>query len=132
MLHHRCLTGFWICLNLWFWICLGYIGFWICLNIFWTFLNMPEYAKICINKPKSAWMAFVLFLHCNPLSTWLSGYLFQCLCETRSYSLKEYEAVFLKKQTLIFLLVDESIWFVFCFRLNIFTNFWFHYRINIL
>ena len=68
-----------------------------------TYLNMPEYAKICMNVPKSAWMAFVLFLYCNPLSTWMCGYLFQCLYKPRSYSL--------------------IVWSVFCFRLYIFTRF---------
>ena len=32
--------------------------------------------------------------HCNPLSTWARGQ----LSETRNYSLKEDEAVFLKRQ----------------------------------
>ena len=85
---------------------------------------MPEYAKIFVNVPKSVSMAFVLFPHCNPLSIWMCGYLFQCLYETRSYSLKEYKAVFLKRQNLIFLILGESIWFVFfCFRITIFARF---------
>ena len=64
---------------------------------------MPEYAKIWLNVPKSARMAFVLFPHSNPLSTF--GYLFQCLYKTVSYSLKDYQAVFFKRQNLIFSIV---------------------------
>ena len=53
---------------------------------------MSKYAEICVNMPKSAWMAFILFPHCNPFST----------CEMK-----------------LFFMVAESIWFVclFCFRL---------------
>ena len=39
----------------------GLIRFWLCLNNSWTCLNMPGYAKICMNMPKSACMAFLLF-----------------------------------------------------------------------
>ena len=85
ILYCRCLTGFWICLGFWFWIYQGseyarvtqgsqYTS--ICQNNFWSYQNMPEYAKICANVPKSAWIAFVLFAHCNSLSTWTLGYLF--------------------------------------------------------
>ena len=107
----------------WFWICLGYTRFWICLNNFWTCLNMPEYVEICVNVPKSAWMAFGFLSHCNPMSTWMRSYFFQCIYKSRSHSLKEHETVFLNRQNLIFPIVGESIWFVFCFRLNIFTRF---------
>ena len=62
---------------------------------------MPEYARICL-------------ITC--------GYLFECLQESRGYSLKEHEAVFLKRQNLIFSITAVSILFVFCFRLNILTN----------
>ena len=41
-------------------------------------------------------MVFVLH------SPWTRGYLFQLLHETRSYSLQEHKAVFLKKQNSIF------------------------------
>ena len=64
-------------------------------------------------------MAFVLFLRCNPLPTRTCSYLMQCSYKTRSYSLKDYESVFLKRQNLVFSIVVESI-FAFCFRLNIF------------
>ena len=83
---------------------------------------MPEYAGIFQNMLKSAWMAFVLFLHCNPLSTWTHGYLFHCLFETWSYSLKIFEAVFLKRQNLIISIIAGRIWYAFCFRQNIFTR----------
>ena len=54
---------------------------------------MPEYVEICVNVSKSSWMSFVLIPHCDPLSIWTCGYLFKCLYETRSLSLKDYEAV---------------------------------------
>ena len=103
-LNCRCLTGFWICLSFWFWIYQDskYVGV----------TQRSEYAQIisenvwicqiCVNVSKSAWLVFVLFPHCNPLSTWMLGYLFQCLYKTRSWSLKNYEAAFLKRQNLIF------------------------------
>ena len=92
---------------------------------------MPEYAEIW-NVPKSAWMSFVLFPHCNSLSTWTRGYWFQCLYKTRSYSMKEYEAIFLKWQNLIFSIVAGSIWLNFSIRLNIFRtkDFRLHYLID--
>ena len=93
-------------------------------------LNMSDYAwvcLICLNMPEYAWICLLndfcfTFSHCNPLSAWRHGYLFQHLHETRSYSLKKYEAVFLTRQNLTFPLVAESIWFNFCFRINIFTS----------
>ena len=48
-------------------------------------------------------------------------YLFQSLHETRSDSLKERKAVFLKRQNLIFPLVAGNIWSFFCFKLNKFA-----------
>ena len=51
----------------------------------------------------------------------LLGYLFQRLHETRSDSLKEYEAIFLKRHFILFY-STRSIWFVFCFGLNIFIR----------
>ena len=88
---------------------------------------MSEYAKVFMkNMPKSARVAFVLLPHYNPLYTWMYGYLFQCFYETRSYSLKEYEAVFFKRQNLIFLIAGESIWFACCFRRNVLQDFQLH------
>ena len=122
-----------------FWIRQGYKGFKICLNNSWICLNMPdnvwiclgnmpEYVRICVNMPKYAWMAFgFTFLHflIGFAIPWKRGYLFERLQETREtrgYSLKKQETPFLKKQNLIFSLAAGSISFVFCFRLNIFTN----------
>ena len=59
-----------------FWICTIYLEFWVSLNNFWTCLNMPEYVKIHVNVPKSAWIAFVLIANCNFLPIWTCGYLF--------------------------------------------------------
>ena len=107
-------------------ICQGYTGFriclnnsWICLNMpysVWICLNMPEYAGICVNMPGSTWMTLALHF---PISPWTLGYLFKRLQETRGYSRREHEAVFLKKRNLIFSIAAGSISFVFCFRLNI-------------
>ena len=46
---------------------------------------------------------------------------FQRLHETRR-NMKEYETIFLNKQNLTFSTVAGSIWFIFCFRLNIFAS----------
>ena len=86
-------------------------------------MEISEYAKICMNVPKSDWLAFVLFPQCNPSSIWMLGYLFQSLYKTKSNILKNYEAAFLKTQNLIFSIVAGSIWFVFCFRLKSFSRF---------
>ena len=72
-------------------------------------------------------MAFILHLPISLfvyhlLSTWTCGYLVKSPQETRGYILKEHEDVFLKRQNLFFSLAAESISFVFCFRLNIFTG----------
>ena len=96
---------------------------WICLII----VNVPEYAGKCMNIPKSVWIAFFSPFPTSPfvwqsLSTSTRGYLFERLQETRSYSRKEHETVFLKRQNLIFSIAPESISFVFYFRLNIFTS----------
>ena len=105
---------------IWLRICLN--NSWICLNIpdyVWTCQNMHEYAKICLNGFCFRFSLFPHFFY-NPLSTWTHDYLFECLQETRGYSLKIHGAVFLKRQNLIFPVAAGSTWFVF-FRLNIFT-----------
>ena len=119
--------GFWICLWFWmcqsfgysyqgseyvsgfeyarilnipeFWICQGYTWFKICRNNSWICLNMSEYAWICVNMPKSAWMTFDLHFPCGYITLHL---VFERLQETTGYSLKENEAVFLKRQNFIF------------------------------
>ena len=88
---------------------------------------MPEYVGICVNTPKlPEWLLFYVspFLHLfyNPFSTWALDYLFERLEETRAYNLKEYEAVFFKRQNLTFSIVAGSISFVFCLILNIFIS----------
>ena len=47
---------------------------------------------------------------------------FLWLCFSEVYSLKEHEAVFLKRKKLIFSVVAGSIWSVFCSELHIFTS----------
>ena len=122
MLHCRCSARFWIFLGFWFWIYQGSEYAWICQINFRISLNMPVRPKYTW-MPKSAWMGLVLFPHCNPLSNRTRGYLFQCLFETTSYGLKNYKDVSLKRQNLIFSIATGSIWFVFCFKLNIFPRF---------
>ena len=97
------------------WICLimpGYV--WTCWNMHWICLNLPE------------WLLFYIspfpHLFYNPFSTWTRGYLLEHLEETRGYSLKKHEAVFLKKKNLIFSLAAGSNSFVFCFKLNSFAS----------
>ena len=104
-------------------ICLN--NSWICRNMpdyAWICLNMPEFAKICVNMPKSTLMVFTIQYPISPFVLQSLFYLFECLQETRGYSLKEHEAVFLKGKKWFFLkLAAGIISFVFCFRLNIFT-----------
>ena len=57
-----------------------------------------------------------------PFSIWTCGYLFQRFLKTGSFRLKEHEAVFWNRQSLIFSILAGGIWFVFYFRLNIFTS----------
>ena len=135
----------WICL--WFWICddseytrvlnmLGLHRLRICLNNSWIYLNMPDYAWICLNMIEYAEICVNTYIWLNdfcftfphfpifykPLSTWTHDYSFECLQETRGYGLKEHGTAFLKRQNLIFSIAAGSIWFVFCFRLNIFAS----------
>ena len=135
------IIGFWI--SLWLWMCQGFwntrvlnlplvlnmSGFWIYqsseyarvvhgseyASIIPDCLNMPEYAKKCVNISKSTWMVFVLHLifpfvlqSVFYLNTWL---LIERLRETRGYSLKEHDAVFLSRENLIFSSWKYFIWF---------------------
>ena len=86
----------------------------------WICQNMHEYAEIYLNGFCFRFSPFPHLFY-NPLSTWTHDYLFECLQETRGYSLKVHGAVFLKRQNLIFPVAAGSTWFVF-FRLNIFTS----------
>ena len=69
--------------------------------------DMLDYARVSANMPESAWVAFVLYV---PI-------VIPCLLEyvftyfNRVYSLKEHEAVFFKRQNLIFYIVAGSISF---------------------
>ena len=121
--------GFWICP--WFWMChsfeysrvlnmplvLNMQRFWIChsseLGLHriqnkpgypWIFLDIPEYAGICVNILEHV----VTYFICKSTQ------------KIRGYSLKEHEAVFLKRK--IFSIAVGGISFVFCFSLNIFTS----------
>ena len=58
---------------------------------------MREYGQICLNG------FYFIFPYSNTLSTWTRAYLSQRLHKTRSFSLKENNAVLLETQTLIFL-----------------------------
>ena len=81
---------------------------------------MSEYYEIYVNISKSAWMAFVLDLSIVIFkSAWM---VFVLQFPIVIPYLKEHEVVFLIRQNSIFYGVVGSIWFVFCFRLNIFTN----------
>ena len=73
----------------------------------WICRDMLEYARMCVNMPKSAWMAFVL--HVPIAIPCLLEYRFTYFTEV--YSLKEHETVFLKRQNLDFSIVAGSIWF---------------------
>ena len=104
-------------------MCGGYTEYaWIISEHAWTCLNIPKYAWMCLNIPE--WLLF--FPHCNPLSTWTGGYLFQYLSESKSYSLKDYQVVFVKRQNLLFSVIAGSIWFAFCFKINILQDFTLH------
>ena len=110
---------------------------WIIPEYAWIYLIMSGHARTCMNMPKSAWMDFVLdfpyfpIFFNNSLSTWTHDYLFECLQETRGYSLKIHGAVFLKRQNLIFPVAAGSTWFVFFLgyillqvRLKLIVTFW--------
>ena len=129
ILQSRLLTGFWIWLGLWFWIYQGseYAEFtrdshyaWVCLSNFWMCLNMPKYALMCPNPPEWLLYYFPIVIPCllERVLTYFNIYTL-----TRSCSQRDYEAIFLKRQNMIFSIVAGSIWFAFCFRLNIFTRF---------
>ena len=61
-----------------------------------------------------------------------SGYLFECLQETRVYSLKEHEAVFLKRQNLIWKVeVFRLFFFLFCFFL-LQTKYFYKENLNLM
>ena len=65
-------------------------------------LVMPDNARICMNIP-NACLLISRCSHGKILNT----------CFNEDYSLKEHEAVFLKRQNLIFSVVARNIWFAF-------------------
>ena len=85
----------------------------------WLCLDMSEYGTICGIMHKSTWTASAFHLHfhfISTLSTWMCGFLFQCLLDTRSYSLKEHYAVFFKIQNLICSTVTRCIYLFLVFN----------------
>ena len=80
---------------------------WICLIV----SGKSQYARICVNMPEICLNGFCfIFPHCNSLSVWKRGYLFQCLHQTRSFSLKENKAVFLEPQNSIIIIFFFFFW----------------------
>ena len=79
---------------------------------------MPEYGGVCMNMPKSILMAFVLHFSISPFVLqsrfyFNTCYLLERLQETRDYSLKENETVFLFEKTkFIFFIATGRILFV--------------------
>ena len=77
-------------------------------------LNMPEYTETCVKTPKCAWMAFVLHFpivipwHLECVVTYFNVY-------------KKLEVIVWRNISLIFWRAGYT-WFVFCFRLIIFTS----------
>ena len=69
-----------------------------------------KYARICVNKPKSARKAFVLHVPISIL----------CLLATK-FIVWRNKMLFSGRDNLIFSIVSGTIWFV-CFRLNMFTK----------
>ena len=100
------------------WTCRGYTAFRIGLNNFWTCLNMPKYAWMCLNESS----CFFLFPHYNPLSIWMRGYL---LISTSTFYIK-LKVIAWGITRLLFW--SDKIWFysswkyLICFRANIFTR----------
>ena len=92
---------------------------WIYLNSSWIYLNLLECPRICVNMPKFVWMAFVLyFLIVIP------GLLERVITYMKLEAIVWRSTMIftLTRQNLIFSIVAGSIWFHFCFRLNIFTT----------
>ena len=75
---------------------------WIIPECAWLCLNMSKHAGICMNIPN----ACLLISRCSHGKTLNT-------CFNEDYSLKEHEAVFLKRQNLIFSVVAGNIWFAF-------------------
>ena len=95
---------------------------WLCLDISGNAWNMLKHAWICLSLPE--WLLFYIppFTHLffNPFSTWTRVTYLNVYrrLQVIGYSLKEHEAVFWKRQHLIFWIAAGSITFIFCIRLN--------------
>ena len=125
------IPGIWVYLG--FWICQGFeygsgskyekvlnvLGLdrllnkpeygWIILKYVWIYLNIREYAGVCVNMP-IWWLLFYI----SPLQSIIN--LKVWLLHFNVYMKLEVIAIFLTRQNLIFSLVARSIWFDFCFH----------------
>ena len=118
MLHNRCFTGFWICLGFQFWVYRGSEDAGVTQGSEYAWI-ISEHGWICLNVLKYVWM-------CLNLSEWILFYFptvipflleqvvtyFIVSALNRSYSLRDYEAVFLKR---IFDLFCSSWKYLICF-----------------
>ena len=84
---------------------------------------MPEYARMCLNMPKSAGMDFFCFIFPIVITCLLKRVVIYWNFYTKLQAIvwSEHEAVFLARQNLISSLVAESVSFNF-FRLNLFIS----------
>ena len=99
-----------------FWICKGYTGFGISLDRPEWFRNMPECAGICVNMPNTVRMAFYVLV---PI---LILFLLERVVTYFNEIYNKEWGYFLEEKNLIFSIVAGCIWFIFCFRLRIFTS----------
>ena len=90
-----------------FCLCQDYTGFQICLNM--RYLSKPQYAKICVNMPKSTCMIYFTFFCCN---FWTCSYLFQYCTGTWGCFLeeKEFDFFYSSWKHLIFFCFRPNIW----------------------
>ena len=112
--------GFWIRVWFWIWQRFEYVKDTQGSEYTWICLDMSEYAVICVNMPKSAWMDFALYFPIGIL----------CLLE----DLVNYFNVYTKLEVLVWMKTRllywrDTIWFSSCknftclfFRLNISTS----------
>ena len=118
------MPGFWIWL--WFWICQDSeypsgSDYTRVLNMpgLYRLLNMPDYAGICVNMPKSAWITFVLHFSIEIL------YLLErVVTGFNVYKKLEVGSCFLEEAKYDFCCSGWKfmIFCFFCFRLNIFAS----------
>ena len=87
---------------------------WIIPEYAWKCLIMLEYTWVCLNQPEGLFFHVFFVIPC--LLEHVVTY-FKEVC-----SLKERKAIFLKTQNLIFFFSSWKVWFVFCFKVNIFAS----------